>query len=91
MSQAKSESASKKRVRFLIVATYVWLVIAYVGLIGFFGINSEMRPGEFRNFAMENWREMVIWGTFVLVSGVSGSFAIRELRLLIRRYRASNF
>jgi len=91
LKTSEIETGTKQRIRFLLVATYVWLVIAYVALIGFFGINSDLRPGEFRNFAMENWREMLIWASILLVSGVSGSFAIREWRLLVRRFKASNF
>ncbi len=80
-----SQPSKPSRLRFLLVATYAWLVVAFVGVITIFGIYSPMTPSEFQEFAMENCGRMMLTGIWIMLGGVAVSFMVRELRNSLRR------
>ncbi len=86
-----SQESKPSRLRFLLVATYVWLVVAYVAVITIFGVFSKMTPPEFKEFAKDNRDEMLLWGACITIGGVVASFLVRELRNLIRHFRRYSF
>jgi hypothetical protein len=80
-----SQSSKPSRLRFLLVATYAWLVVAFVGVITIFGIYSTMTPREFQEYAKENCGELLLVGAMITFGGVALSFMVRELRNSLRR------
>lgn len=80
-----SQQPKPKRLRFLLVATYAWLVVAYVGVLTIFGVRSKMTPSEFKDFAIENRAMLATWGAGITLAGIALSFLVWELRNLLRR------
>jgi threonine synthase len=67
------------RIRFILTATFVWAVASSVFAIWYFGINTELTSGEFRDFALGNMGKLLLFVGRIACVGVLFSLLAREI------------